>query len=80
MQVTVNIPDELAAQVKARGLSPENFVNGLIEDASRGNPGTAEHRVRDMEAFFETMAANSEKIPQLPEEAFARESYYRDHD
>jgi hypothetical protein len=35
MQVTVNIPDELAAQVRARGISPEKFVDGLIEDAAR---------------------------------------------
>jgi hypothetical protein len=26
------------------------------------------------------MAANSEKMPRLPDEAFARESFYRDHD
>jgi hypothetical protein len=26
------------------------------------------------------MAAFSDKIPQLPDEAFTRESFYRDHD
>jgi hypothetical protein len=26
------------------------------------------------------MAANSDKIPQLPDEAFTRESFYQDHD
>ena len=80
MQVTVNIPDELAAQVQARGISPESFVSKLIEDAARGDRRTAERNSRDMEAFFEAMAANSEKIPQLPDEAFSRESIYRDHD
>jgi len=33
-----------------------------------------------MRVFFEAMTANSENIPQLPDEAFERESFYRDHD
>lgn len=80
MQVTVTIPDELAAQVRARGITPESFVSRLIEDAARDNPGAAEDRARDMQAFFEAMAASSDKIPQLPDEAFARENFYRDRD
>jgi hypothetical protein len=35
---------------------------------------------KEMQAFFDAMAANSETIPQLPDEAFDRESFYRDHD
>jgi hypothetical protein len=34
----------------------------------------------ELAAFFKTMAAKSEKIPQLPDEAFRRESFYQDHD
>jgi hypothetical protein len=30
MQVTVNIPDHLAAQVQARGLALEAYVQGLV--------------------------------------------------
>ncbi len=71
MQITVTIPDEIAAQVQARGLTPESYVEKLIED-------DAAHRItfrapsprRNMAAFFEAMTANSEGIPQLPEEAF----------
>jgi hypothetical protein len=33
-----------------------------------------------MQAFFREMAANSEKLPQLSDEALTRESYYQDHD
>jgi hypothetical protein len=33
-----------------------------------------------MEAFFKAMAANSDKLPQLPDEAFTRERFYQDHD
>jgi hypothetical protein len=79
MQITVTIPDEFAAQVQARGLSPESYFARLIEDAVRTAPVTPKAR-RDMQAFFRDMAAYSEKIPQLPDEAFTRESFYQDHD
>ena len=81
MQVVVTIPDELAAQVRARGVSPETFVNRLIEDASRAaQNGTTSSGHRDLDEFFSAMAANSGKIPELPDEAFTRESFYRDRD
>lgn len=79
MQVTVDIPDELAAQVQARGLTPESFVRGLIDDAARSAP-TPIRSKEEMEEFFRIMSANSDKIPQLPDEAFTRESFYQDHD
>lgn len=82
MQVTVDIPDEFAAQVKARGLTPESYVRSLIEDAVRTAPTPlppAKPRI-DMETFLREMAAHSDKIPQLPDEAFTRESFYQDHD
>jgi len=78
MQVTVTIPDELVAQVHARGQTPESFVNGLIEDAARASTEPSHARGRDLDAFFKEMAANSGRIPQLPDEAFARASFYRD--
>jgi hypothetical protein len=82
MRITVTIPDELAAQVEARGYALETYVTGLVEDAVREiavAPGRV-GRPRDMSAFFETMATDSETIPQLPDEAFTRESFYRDRD
>jgi hypothetical protein len=33
-----------------------------------------------MEEFLQAMAAFSDKKPQLPDEAFTRESLYQDHD
>lgn len=77
MQVTVNIPDELAAQVRASGESPEKFVNRLIEEASRATRnGSSASGATDLGTFFEAMSVNSDKIPQLPDEAFTRESFY----
>ena len=38
MQITVEIPDELAAKVQARGLTMESYVRSLIEDAEQSAP------------------------------------------
>jgi hypothetical protein len=82
MQITVDIPDEFAAQVKSLGLSPESYVRSLIEDAiqSTPEPSVPPSQKMDIETFLRAMAAHSEKIPVLPDEAFARESFYQDHD
>jgi hypothetical protein len=87
MQITVEIPDELAAQVEARGLTLENYVrnlvnNAAIKDAAREAPlplPPAKPNI-DMKTFLREMATYSDKIPQLPDEAFTRESFYQDHD
>jgi hypothetical protein len=82
MQITIEIPDELAAQAQARGLTTEIYVRSLIVGAALAVPiplPPAKPRM-DMEEFFEAMSANSDKIPQLPDEAFTRESFYQDHD
>jgi hypothetical protein len=82
MQITVEISDELAARARARGLTPEAYVKGLIEEAARaeGTPSETAQGKMDMETFLKGMAAHSDKIPQLPDEAFTRESFYQDHD
>jgi hypothetical protein len=82
MRVTLNIPDDLAAQVRLRGLTPEGYVQSLVDDAARTTPTAlppAKPKM-EMEAFLQAMAANSTNIPHLPDEAFTRESFYQDHD
>jgi hypothetical protein len=84
MQITVKFPDEFAAQVQARGLTPESYVESLIDDAARLAPvalGPIRPKNKmDMETFLRKMAEFSDRIPQLPDEAFTRESFYQDHD
>lgn len=82
MRITVTIPDEVVERVQARGLTPESYVERLIEDAAPTALGSVNPvpPKRDMHAFFRDMAAHSEKIPQLPDEAFTRKSFYQDHD
>jgi hypothetical protein len=84
MQITIDIPDELVAQAKARGLAPEVYVRSLIDGAAGSSPlplPPPNHYPRiDTKTFLRNMAKYSAKIPQLPDEAFTRESFYQDHD
>ncbi len=77
MQVLVTIPDELAAHVQARGLTPEGFVNKLLEEAIQAASKSPDTSARNMEAFFKVMTANSADLPPLPDEAFTRSSFYQ---
>ena len=82
MQITVTIPDEFAAQVKARGQEPQSFGQRVIDDAVRKAPKPippVEPKM-SIDEFIRAMSAFSDKIPQLPDEAFTRESFYQDHD
>jgi len=80
MQVTVDIPDDFAAQIEASGHTPEGYIRSLIEDAVRSAAIPPARPKMGMPEFVRAMSANSERIPQLPDEAFTRESFYQDHD
>lgn len=82
MQVTVNIPDELAAQVQSRGLTPQSYVEDLIAEQTATAKGSATHKLslEEFEASLDELTRYYDKIPVLPSEAFSRESLYQDHD
>jgi len=85
MQITVTIPDDVAAEVQARGLTPENYVETLIAEQklmkhADKTPQNREERLANLEIFFKEMSAHSDKIPILSDEALTRESFYSDHD
>ena len=82
MQVTVNIPDELAARAEARGVPVESYVRGILEEeamvASDAAPkAPSRKRTREeLEAFFEEFAQFSDQIPHLSGTTFDREMIY----
>lgn len=82
MQITVTIPDDFAAQVQARGMTPENYVETLIAEQAQADIRHAAtgDRLADLESFLAEVAAHSGKVHLLPDEAFTRESFYMDHD
>ena len=83
MQIAVNIPDELAATIQARGLKIESYVEELVAEQAatlRGYGAHGELTRQEFDACLDAMARYSDKVPLLPNEAFSRESLYSDHD
>jgi plasmid stability protein len=85
MTITIDIrPEvqaELARQAAAHGRAVEAYVASLLEAAVGPDRLSAEHMSVDrLESTFREIAEFSYKIPSVPDEAFARESLYQDHD
>ncbi len=82
MQVTVNISDELAAQIQSLGLTPQSYIEGLIGERAATASRAVTHKlsVEEFEASLDELTRYSDKIPVLPSEAFSRENLYEDHD
>ncbi len=78
MEITVKIPEELAAQARARGLKLEVYVQEILaRQAARegtSQPSTPE----EIRAWLDSLAQFSDKIPPLPE-VISREWIYQDH-
>jgi post-segregation antitoxin (ccd killing protein) len=80
MVVTVNIPDELAAQAKARGLSLEAYVQEILAEQLARPVQTQQPRTQEeIRIWLDSLAQFSDKIPPLPE-TISREWLYQDHD
>ena len=81
MEIRVNIPDELAAQARARGLRLEAYVEEMLaqqveaQAARTRQLGTPE----EIRAWLDSLAQFSDKIPPLPA-TISREWIYQDHD
>ena len=72
MQITVTNPDEFAAQVQSRGLTPKSFVERLIAEQIARRSKTCPLHFACVPAFrpragfgrlFNALAANSDKLP-----------------
>lgn len=80
MQITLTIPDDIAALAQARGLSVEAYVQDLIEQQARPQERQPSHvRTREeIESFFSAMSEGSQRLRSLPTTSFTRESFYED--
>jgi hypothetical protein len=81
MVIRVNVPDELAAQARMRGMPVETYVEELLaRQAAAGSAGAAQPRTaEEIRAWLDALAQFSDKIPPLPE-TISREWIYQDHD
>jgi hypothetical protein len=80
MEVTVKIPDEIAAQAEARGMRVEAYVQEIL--ARHVRPALEPRTPRssqEIRAWLDSLAQFSDKIPPLPD-TISREWIYQDHD
>jgi hypothetical protein len=81
MQITVEIPDELAARLQSLGVDLPSYVqDAAVSNAKEIASSHSEEKEIDLEAFFAGVSQHSAKMPVLSEEALHRPSYYQDHD
>jgi len=81
MVIRVNVPDEVAAQARLRGVSVETYVEELLaREASAPSVEAAKLRTPEqVRAWLDALAQFSDEIPPLPE-TISREWLYQDHD
>ncbi len=80
MKITVRIPDEFAAQAKARGVRVEAYIEEILAHQLGEQPSPV-HQPRtagEIRAWLDSLAQFSEKIPPLPE-TISREWIYQGH-
>jgi hypothetical protein len=79
MVVTVNIPDEIAAKAKTRGLSLEAYVQEILTQQLGAHTSETRHprSPQEIRSWLDSLAQFSDKIPPLPE-IISREWIYQD--
>ena len=80
LELSPEIEAQLTEKARARGVGLSDYVQSVLEEAIATESAPRRRTEEEMQAFFDAMAVNSEKIPQLPDQAFTRESFYLDHD
>jgi post-segregation antitoxin (ccd killing protein) len=67
MVVTVNVPDELAAAAKARGLSLEAYVQEILaQQLARAVEPRQPRTQEEIRSWLDSLAQFSDKIPPCP--------------
>lgn len=84
MNITIDIKPEVRAELLRRGAEHgrdlDAYAPSLLEDAAHVPDSSNTLSQSELEVTLRELAQFSHKIPSLPEEAFSRESLYRDHD
>jgi len=80
IDIKPEVQEELSRQAAARGVDIVVYAARLLEEAAHvpAEPKTLSQS--QLENTLRELAQFSPKIPLLPDEAFSRESLYRDHD
>jgi len=81
VEITVNIPEELAAEARAHGVTPEAYVEAVLARQVAPRAGDAKRRrtPEEIRNWIDSLAQLSDRIPPLPT-TISREWIYQDHD
>ncbi len=79
VELNAEIEARLAAEARAQGIPLEKVAERLLEEAvaSHSLP-QGSLTVEEFHTMLDTLAADSEKLPNLPTESFGRASFYED--
>jgi hypothetical protein len=80
IDVKPEVQAELSRQAATHGVDVGAYAATLLEEAVHIPAGFKNLSHSQLEKTLEELAQFSHKIPLLPDEAFSRESLYRDHD
>jgi hypothetical protein len=83
MTIEVNLTPEtearLKAEARAKGLPLEKVAEQLLREALTERPlPPGMLSIEEFHRMLEALALGSENLPDLPTEAFSRESFYED--
>lgn len=80
LQLPHDLEQMLQEQAKAQGLSLAEYVQRLLEKQAILHAHVPKLSPEEFEANLDALTQFADKIPDLPDETFNRESIYRDHD
>jgi hypothetical protein len=82
IELKPKIEARLVADAHAEGVEPSVYVGSMIERVYVRVNGASRpsRKPEEVRAWLESLTQFSDKIPQLPDEAFTRESFYQDHE
>ena len=80
VDIKPEVQEELSRQAAAHGVDIGAYAASLLEEAAHVPARSKTLSQSQLEHTLQELAQFSRKIPLLPDEAFSRESLYRDHD
>ena len=80
MQVTIEIPESVAATAAQHGLSPEAYVQELLDTVRPHDSPLKPLSQEQVKAFLHDITQFSAEIPDYSDTKFDREFIYNDHD
>lgn len=79
IELRPEIEAQLVAEAHAKGVDPSVYAGSMIERVYLLANGTRRplRNPQEVRAWLDSLSQFSDKIPQLPDEAFSRESFYQ---